>query len=74
MSVGIAQGETTIAVYSGKSFTSDSDLRLRQPGNNTNLRFGGVAYEDQSFSSPISTRAQKSWGRFPLGRVTTPRR
>jgi opacity protein-like surface antigen len=53
LSVGIARGETTIAVYSGKSFTSDNDLQLHQPGNNTNLRFGGVAYEDQSFSSPI---------------------
>jgi opacity protein-like surface antigen len=53
LSVGIARGETTIAIYSGKSFTSDSDLTLRQPGNNTRLRFEGVAYEDQSFTSPI---------------------
>jgi opacity protein-like surface antigen len=53
LSVGIARGETTIAFYSGKSFTSDSDLTLKQPGNGTHLRFQRAAYEDQSHSSPI---------------------
>src|SRR5262249_28344106 len=53
LSVGIARAETTIAFYSGKSFTADNSLTLKQPGNGTRLRFDRVAYEDQSYSSPI---------------------
>jgi opacity protein-like surface antigen len=46
-------GETLLAIYSGKSFTDKSDLTLSQPAADTRLRFRDVAYDDESFTSPI---------------------
>src|SRR5437763_4080203 len=44
--------ETNLSIYIGKSFTDDSDLRLRQP-NSTQLTFHGVSWSDHSFEMPI---------------------
>jgi lipid A oxidase len=48
-----ACAQTVLSFYSGKSFSADSDLRIRQPGQNTDLQFEGVSYDDESFASPI---------------------
>lgn len=47
------KAQTTINLYGGKSFTNDSSLRVSQPGNNTNLTFHRVSYEDRSFEQPM---------------------
>jgi lipid A oxidase len=47
-----ARAETNLSIYIGKSFTDDSDLRLRQP-NGTQLTFHGVPWSDHSFEMPI---------------------
>jgi len=50
--IGPARAETQFSLYIGKSFTNDSDLQLRQPGD-TRLTFHGVSWEDESFQMPI---------------------
>jgi lipid A oxidase len=47
-----AGAETDLSLYVGKSFTNDSDLRVRQ-SNDTNLTFHGVSWSDESFEMPI---------------------
>lgn len=44
--------ETGLSVFIGKSFTHDSDVRLRQSGD-TRLTFHGVSWDDESFEMPI---------------------
>jgi lipid A oxidase len=44
--------ETDLSLYVGKSFTNDSDLRLRQ-SSGTDLTFHGVSWSDHSFEMPI---------------------
>jgi lipid A oxidase len=51
-SVGPARAETDVSLYIGKSFTNDSDVRIRQPGG-TRLTFEGVSWDDESFEMPI---------------------
>jgi lipid A oxidase len=50
--IGPAQAETQFSFYIGKSFTNDSDVRLRQPGD-TRLSFHGVSWDDESFQMQI---------------------
>ena len=47
-----AGAEMELSLYFGKSFTDDSDVRLRQP-NDTRLTFHGVSWSDHSFEMPI---------------------
>jgi lipid A oxidase len=47
-----AEAETDLSLYLGKSFTGDSDMRLRQ-SRDADLSFHGVAWGDQSFVMPI---------------------
>src|SRR5438067_4172667 len=64
-----AVAETNLSLYIGKSFTDDSDLRLRQP-NSTQLTFHGVSWSDHSFEMPIYYggrvthffKSQPDWG------------
>jgi len=46
------RADTSLWVYTGRSFTDDSPLTLRQPAKGTHLTLEGVAYDDQSFTSP----------------------
>ncbi len=50
--IGPARAETQLSFYLGKSFTNDSDVRLRQPGG-TRLNFRGVSWGDESFEMPV---------------------
>lgn len=52
LAIPSARAETDVSVYIGKSFTDDSDVRLRQP-NSTQLTFHGVSWSDHSFENPI---------------------
>jgi opacity protein-like surface antigen len=49
---GTAGAEWAVGLYGGKTTTQDSDVDLVQPGG-TNLSFGDVSWDDESFESPI---------------------
>ena len=52
LAAGSAVGETEISGYGGFAHTFDSDVQLSQR-NNTDLTFGNVSWDDESFKSPI---------------------
>lgn len=48
-----SRAEWKIQLYFGKSFTSRSDLRIKQPSRQTDLTFHDVEYHDDSFKTPL---------------------
>lgn len=50
---GSAFAETTVMVYLGKSFTSKSDVHIRQPGTGTDATFRNVSWDSKSFEMPV---------------------
>lgn len=48
-----SKAEWRLQVFFGKSFTSRSDLRLRQPSRQNDLIFHDVKYSDASFKTPL---------------------
>jgi lipid A oxidase len=53
-------GELTASVYGGKAWTSKTDVTLQQPGG-TDLKFESVAWDDQSFESPLYWGIRLTW-------------
>ncbi|MFA7403026.1 MAG: hypothetical protein WC007_03465 [Pelobacteraceae bacterium] len=54
-----ADAEISVALYSGKQFTSNGDLKLKQ--GQTDLSFRDVSWDDQSFESPVYYGARISY-------------
>ncbi len=49
----VARAETKISAYLGKSFTNNSDLRIRQPNSGSDVTYEGVPWDDESFAHPL---------------------
>lgn len=51
--VGVpAQAEPFVDLYTGKSYTRDADVRIRQEGLGNDFRVHDVRFDDESFSDP----------------------
>jgi lipid A oxidase len=48
-----AGAEAFIDLYVGKSFTQPSDLKIRQPSQQSDFTFSGVSFDDRSFENPL---------------------
>src|SRR5687767_6907817 len=48
-----AGAEAFIDLYVGKSFTQPTDLKIRQPSQQSDFTFSGVSFDDRSFENPL---------------------
>ena len=62
-----AGAEPFVDVYTGKSFTHNSDLRINQPALAHNFTFEDVSFDDESFKDPAwyGVRAGYLFERYP---------
>src|SRR5258705_11150933 len=62
-----AHGEAFLDAFMGKSFTQDSDLRIKQSRLGNDYTFKGVSFRDDSFTGPpyYALRAGNFFERYP---------